>query len=364
MGTVYLGIDFHATKIVTHRIERMADGKIMRSNGSFFPEEISRFIPTLKGETYVCVEASSGVFEFCEKIESHVSKIFVIHPMGFRRMYLSGKKTDRIDAKKLAERMKVHIEDGDADDDFPSVWIPPRAIRELRDMFSCLDLIKKQINMLKNKIRSILRQYLNAMASNVVLEVMNPDEFEIPDHARFMVRGIQALLHNALLMKKQLEDRIKQAAIAYNEFTIRLLLTIYGVSVMSASAILSDVGCIERFASAKKFARYMRSAPKVNSSNDTTRIGSIDKAGRKTAFGYLVEGLYNIYGGNPGFSKFYKEKTKCKSKCRVRAALVRKTLVTIYYMWKNREEYRFKHEAVTLRKLKEVERIKKQIQAA
>jgi len=196
------------------------------------------------------------------------------------------------------------------------------------------------------------------------LAIMNVEEFDIPASSRWMIHSIQTILRATLTAKKELEQRIKRAAIAHDESTIKLLLTVYGVGILGASAILADAGCIERFKSAKKFSRYMRSSPRVASSNDATRIGSIDKAGRKTAFGYLVEGLVNIYSGNPHFKRFYERKTLGKSKCKVRAALVRKTLTAIFYIWKNREEYRFKHDQVTARKLREVERIIKSFQAA
>lgn len=364
MRQVYLGVDFHATKTVTHRIERLADGKPCRTNGSYYTEELPKLFRTLDHDTYVCVEASSGVFEFCDRIRPLVKEIVVIHPIAFRRMYLAGKKTDRVDAKRLADRMKAHIEDDDGRDDFPSVWIPPQRIRELREMFSCLEVLKKQITMQKNKIRSILRQKLIVLGREEALEIVDVDGYDIPESSRWMIRSLQSLLRSTLGAKKELEERIKRMAVDHDEATMKLLVTVYGVGLLGACAILSDAGCIERFKSAKKFSRYMRSSPRVASSNDMTRIGSIDKAGRKTAFGYLVEGLLNIYTGNPNFKKFYERKTMGKSKCKVRAALVRKTLTAIFYIWKNREEYRFKHDQVTDRKLREVERIKKSMQAA
>jgi len=364
MRTVYLGIDFHTTRIVWHRIERTADGKIVRTNGSFYPEQLPQFQRMLDGDTVVCVEASSGVFAFCDRLQPHVKKIHVIHPNKFRRLYLSGKKTDKVDAKSLADRLKAHCEDNDPKDDFPSVWIPPQAIRELREMFSSLKLLKAQIVMHKNKIRSVLRQYLHPRAQESGLEYMNIDELDLPETARLIIRQHQALLQMTLTLKKELEERIKRVAVRYDEETMKLLCTIFGVSVLGSSALLADVGCIERFKTPKRFAHYMRSAPWVETSNQTNRIGSIDKAGRKTAFGYLVEGLVNIYSGNPNFNQFYESKTKGKSKGKVRAALVRKTLITIYYVWKNREEYRFKHDRATQCKLKEIERIKNSFQAA
>jgi transposase len=364
MRAVYLGIDFHTTRIVWHRIERTTDGKIVRTSGSFYPEQLCQFIALLDKDTIICVEASSGVFEFCEFVEPYVKKIHVIHPNKFRRMYLSGKKTDKVDAKNLADRVKAHIEDNDPRDDFPSVWIPPRAIRELRDMFSSLKLLKTQIVMHKNKIRSILRQYMHPRAQTSGLEHMNAAELELPETARWIIRQHQTLLRSTLELKKEIEERIKRAAVTFDEETMKLLVTIFGVSVLGSSALIADVGCIERFKTSKRFAHYMRSAPCVASSNKTNRIGSIDKAGRKTAFGYLVEGLVNIYSGNPHFFRFYESKTKGKSKGKVRAAIVRKTLTAIYYMWKNREEYRFQHDRATQCKLKEIERIKNSIQAA
>jgi len=364
MGTVYLGIDYHSTKSVFHRIERTVEGKLVRTNGTFYTEDIPAFLEKLDRETYVCVEASSGVFEFCEMIQPRVKEVIVIHPLKFRSMYLSGKKTDKVDAKNLADRLKAHMEDDDGKDGFPSVWIPPRAVRELREMFSSLRVLKTQIGMHRNKIRSVLRQHMSRAAREDGLEYMTVEDLDVPETARGIIKCHQTLLQVTLQMKKELEERIKRASVAYDEPTMKLLVTIFGVSVMGSSSLLADVGCIERFKTAKRFAHYLRSAPRVDSSNETTRIGSLDKAGRKTAFGYLVEGLVNIYSGNPNFKKFYETKSKGKSKGKVRAALVRKTLTTIFYMWKKREPYRFEHDRVTQCKLKEIERIKISFQAA
>lgn len=364
METVYLGIDFHATKSVYHRIARTAEGKLVRTNGTFYTEDIPRFLETLDRETYVCVEASSGVFEFCELLQPRVKEVIVIHPNGFRRMYLAGKKTDKVDAKNLADRLKAHIEDDDEKDGFPSVWIPPRAVRELREMFSSLQLLKTQIGMHRNKIRSILRQHMSASARDDGLEYMKVDDLDVPETARWLIRQHQTLLTTTLQMKKELEVRIKRAAVAYDEPTMQLLVTIFGVSLMGSSALLADAGCIERFKTAKKLAHYLRSAPRVDSSNKTTRIGSLDKAGRKIAFGYLIEGLVNIYSGNPNYKSYYESKTKGKSKGKVRAALVRKTITTIFYMWKNRKAYSFPHDRVTECKLKEILKLKEVIQVA
>ena len=145
--------------------------------------------------------------------------------------------------------------------------------------------------MQKNKIRSILRQQLIVLGGDETLEIMNVAELNISESSRWMILQLQTLLCSTLSAKKELETRIKQAAVTYDEGTMRLLVTMYGVSVLGTAAVLSDAGCIERFKSAKKFSRYMRSTPRVDSSNETTRIGSIDKAGRKNGLWLFGRGI-------------------------------------------------------------------------
>ena len=365
MRQVYLGVDLHATKTLVHRVERCADGKLVRTNGTYYTEELDRLCRTLDKDTIVCVEASTGVFEFYDRISPFVKEVIIIHPRAFQGMYLSGKKTDKVDAKQLANRLKAHIEDDDGKDDFPTVWVPPQYVRELREMFSFLELLKKEITMNKNKIRAMLRQHLIVLAEDADdIVIMEVGDFNVPESVRWMIRQTQELLKSALQTKKELEEKIRRTAVLYDAPTMKNLATIFGVSLMGVSAVLADAGCIERFKTAKRFCRYMRSAPRVEISNETIRIGSLDKAGRKTAFSYLVEGLRNIYTGNPHFQSFYDKKGTSKSKGKVRAALIRKTLTAIYYMWKNREEYRWEHDEATTRKLKEIKRIEKSIQAA
>jgi hypothetical protein len=58
-------------------------------------------------------------------------------------------------------------------------------------------------------------------------------------------------------------------------------------------------------------------------------------------------------------NRFYTEKLYGKSKGKVRMAVIRKTLVTIYYMLKNKEYYRYMDEENHNRKKKEYERFLK-----
>jgi hypothetical protein len=72
-----------------------------------------------------------------------------------------------------------------------------------------------------------------------------------------------------------------------------------------------------------------------------------------------LQGLIHIINSNPKFKTFYDRKINGKSKGTVRSALVRKTFKSIYYMQKNEESYRYTDEVIYNKKLKQLEKTKK-----
>lgn len=62
---------------------------------------------------------------------------------------------------------------------------------------------------------------------------------------------------------------------------IEILTSMKGISVFTAIALISDGADIRRFANSKKCASYLRSAPGVYNSNETTRNVETNKVGKK-----------------------------------------------------------------------------------
>ena len=68
------------------------------------------------------------------------------------------RKTDKVDAEKLAIYLKMHIVSGEKL--VPEVYIPEKEIRYLRGLFTTVKLLRKQVGSTKNRIHSILKQNL------------------------------------------------------------------------------------------------------------------------------------------------------------------------------------------------------------
>ena len=137
---------------------------------------------------------------------------------------------------------------------------------------------------------------------------------------------------------------------------IGLLIGMSGISVFGAACIMADIVTIDRFKTSKRLTSYLRAAPRVDASNTTIHIGRLNKAGRKMAFEILLQSVNHLIEGNPNLLR-YTQHTAGKSKNKVRAAVVGRTIRQIFYILKNREPNRFLNQAPYHRKRKELEKL-------
>jgi Mn-containing catalase len=88
---------------------------------------------------------------------------------------------------------------------------------------------------------------------------------------------------------------------------IDILTSMSGISVVTAIALVADVITVTRFRNAKHFASYLRSVPRVESSNDKTIIKSTTKAGRKLSITLLSQSLNHFRDENKKLQRWYEK---------------------------------------------------------
>jgi transposase len=118
-------------------------------------------------------------------------------------------------------------------------------------------------------------------------------------------------------------EEIKKAGVPFMK-EIEILTSMSGISVITAIAIIADVIAVSRFRNSKHFTSYLRSAPRVESSNNKTVIKSTTKAGRKLAITLLSQSLNHFRDGTRKLQKWYEAAQIFKKKGVVRMALCRK----------------------------------------
>jgi transposase len=354
--SAYYGVDLHKEQITWHAILVSKNGYIGRTNGVVGTTKIlDDFVPLLDCQpSFLIVEASSSGFYFHSLVASHCKKALVVNPSAFRELFMTGKKTDRIDARKLADRLKYHIEMGEEDAGFPEVFVPDAEALAVRRLVTTYELLVKQGTQLKNQLKAVFASKIVFGYEDVldtgIDQALVDSRLDRADRA--IIKSLKAS-HDALMAEKEaIKREILEIGVARFRHEVELLIGISGVSIMGAVVFMSDVVTISRFASAKRLTAYLASVGKVDASGGTIRNGSLNKRGRRTAYRFILQGLIHIIAGNKGFSDFSKRHAGTRPN-KVRAAIVRKTFVTMYFMLKNEEPYRFFDERIYKRKKKE-----------
>jgi transposase len=118
---------------------------------------------------------------------------------------------------------------------------------------------------------------------------------------------------------------------------IEILTSMKGVSVFIAIAIIADIIEVSRFRNSKAFTSYLRSAPRVSSSNTSTSIRGINKNGRKVAATLLTQSLNHVLKVSGKLRRWYERLCRYKKSGLVRTGLRRRVLAEIYQMLKKGE---------------------------
>ena len=367
MEILYHGIDLHSNNFKLHFIHQK-DGIISnRGERRIYNAELEKkFIPMLTKNDYVCVEASTGSFAFANKIRPFVKSVKVINPHDFKSIYLSGKKTDKIDALKLAECLFAHVQNKELNfkDSFPEIYIPKQEIIELRSLFSSYELFKRQKTSLTNRIHSLIKQQFIPYQSTYLekeIKRIRAEQLLNPVFDKQIEIFETQITHLETEMKR-IKEMIKELAYKHLKNEISILMSIMGISFFTASAVMADIADINRFRKAKELCSYLRAGMRIDSSNRIKHVGKLNKRSRKLAFCMILQGLNHMVNYNAAYEDFKLRKTKGKSAGKVRCALVRKTIVAIFYMLRNKELWKYRNQDTYEKKLKEMEREIKKIE--
>jgi transposase len=339
---VMIGIDLHSNCFSVCLI--YDDGKKVKKEFDLNTVSLKQFYEYLNPETYVLVEASTNTFKFAELIRDKVKAVYVANTHKLKLISMVKKKTDKIDAEKLAIFLKMQITSGE--ELIKPVYIPEQTVQSLRALFTTYNMLKKQIGQVKNRIHSILKQNLYPFTKEYIFGKNNRNKINaiaLEESAKYQIEMLFQELEYLEGKMDEMEDKVKITGEEYYK-EINILTSMKGISVVTAIAIIADIGTVERFQNSKHFTSYLRSAPGIDSSNENQRITRTTKFGRELSVVLLSQALNHFRDSNPKLNrwcdkKIEKEKHK---KGKIRMALCRKVFSEIYQMLKKKEYHYYR----------------------
>lgn len=357
---VFHGIDLHSDSFVDVSLSTKEGSDLGKTETTkYYLDEASftSFKAKLSKEDYIIVEACTNAFWFQDQVKDLVKKCFILDVNKYKANI---NKTDKIDGKKLVKRLAFYVLAHGDQDDLPMVFIPPVEVRELRALFSTYQLNKKTMTQFKNRIHSILKENGIVISREDLSEAKKRENLlDIPLSKAWNFQ-IKTLLKQLEFVEQETEA-IKQLIYEHGsrlfKEEIELLLSIKGFSPLTAIALMSDVIDINRFPCVKKFCAYLRTAPKIKSSNKTTKVGSTNKFSRSLSCTLLSQSVNHFAKSGDYLSSFY-ERVKVGKKAGVyRMAMIRKILVCAYFMLKRKKTFYWTDTKLYTIKLREYKKL-------
>ncbi len=326
----YYGIDIHKKySVYTELDERgnvVSQGKLANDREAF-KEVIS------KAPARAVIEATGNWYHLHDLLEGMVEEVVVAHPLKTKAIASARIKTDKIDSRTLAQLLRT--------DFIPRSYIPPREIRELRELLRYrLSLVRIQTQV-KNKIHAILIKNGLEHPFTDLFGKKGLVWLKAVEMRPVYQMALQGYLHNLNTLKEEIRLVSREVdARAKADIRAMILKTHPGIGYYSALLILAEIGDIARFPSPSHLISYAGLNPSVHSSGGITRYGRISKEGSAYLRWITVEVATVAARHSPRLRDFHRHIAYKHGKNTANIALGRKILTSIYYMLRRGEEYK------------------------
>jgi len=298
-------------------------------------DEIESFARSrLARRDVVALEATFHSWAIVDLLAPHVGRVVVSNPLATKAIADAKIKTDKIDARVLSELLRL--------DYLPEVWTPDAATRERRATCARRAGLVSDVVRIKNRIHGVLAKTLVPKRKGDLFDRKGRlwlESLDLPEHAR---RQLESDLRLLGLAERELG--IHEAELvrgAWDDPRVKLLVTMPGVDVTVALAILAAIGDVDRFRDGDRLAAYLGLVPSTYQSGERCYHGHITKRGNCKARWLLIQAAQHL-AGHPGpLGVFFRRIEKHKNRNVAVVATARKLAVIAWRMLTTGEPYRY-----------------------
>jgi hypothetical protein len=171
-----------------------------------------------------------------------------------------------------------------------------------------------------------------ALSSEKGLAAVEAEPFDalVRIELRALVAQSRALHESVKELERAIEAEARKRK-GYDSLT-----SIKGIGTIGAAVLLTTIGDINDFASARHLASYFGLVPRVSNSNETMRSGRITKCGSKLGRTTLVQCGLIAMRFSPYLAAFHERVKKKRGSGKANIALARKLLDIVYRTLKNK----------------------------
>lgn len=335
----YVGIDLHKKTITVWVVNQERQKLDQKRFACSAPEIIVSYFKKL-GKFQAVVEATASYEWLVRLLEPLAERIVLAHPKKLRVIAESTRKSDKIDARLLAEFLALDM--------IPQAYRPTPRQREHRVLVRQRCYLQRRVTSIRNKIRRILSDY-NADRPDLFtvdgLEYLAQMKLSTAD--RFAVQQLLAEFefhHKSLKeLAAELKKFIAQAPAAEAEAR-ELLQSIPGVGPVTTEVVLSELADPKRFRSAKCVVAYAGMAPGQRESAGKKKELHIERTGSKMLRWVLVEAAWQLVRRTGRWQVTFERLSARIGRKKAIVAIARRLLGVMMALLKSGQPYRHAYE--------------------
>jgi transposase len=322
---MYVGLDVH--KRFCHGTMMSEDGAIVKQERfSNDPRSLDAFLGGVDGARVV-MEAGYCWQPLYDRLEMKGHDVRLAHPLKTKAIAQAKVKTDKVDARILAHLLRADL--------VPEAWVPPKEIRELRELVKRRAFLVRLRTKVKNRVHAEL-------AKRAIPPVKHP----FTRKGREVLQGLGIDAVSQLLPVLAVLDRqigevsavIDRTAVGNRD--AMLLTTMPGVGFYIALLLVAEIGDVHRFPDAERLCAGMGLVPSVRQSGSRTIYGPITKEGSRWVRWALTQAVHVHVRYDTRLSRFYRRLAHKKGTQVATVATARKMLTVVYWMLREQEPYR------------------------
>lgn len=317
----FIGVDLHKRMFMVSFFEADSGKHKLRS---YKLKAMDSFRKDLSKEDVVGVEAVGNTRYFVDEIKDYVKEIKVINPLQFSVISKSVKKTDKHDARMIAEFLSKGM--------IPEVRLKERKTSQINSLANTRDKLVKLRSILKNKIHNLLNSYgidTNREEFSSKQNLRSVLKYKVDPMVKLELEVIIEQIENLNKGIKKLDKEIEERGKDMDGF--ENITSIKGIGKKSGAILLSIIGDIKNFENEKKLAAYFGIVPRVSQSNEKVIYGRITKRGNKLGRTTLVQCTLTAIQYSSYLRTFY-EKIKAKKGSGKAIVATSKKLLGIIYI--------------------------------
>jgi len=305
------------------------------------PELLNNYLQRMfpGGKYYSAYEAGFCGYSIHRALNSYGIKNIVINAADIPTSQKDKlQKRDPIDSRKIARS----LENGS----LKGIYILDRDLEELRSLNRTRFYLMRDLRRSKNRIKSFLQYYGESIPAEFDnnqwtlkfvswLKQVQMKTFSGQDAFSHLIKSYEHHREQLVHLSRNIRIRIRE----YDNELYSLLKTISGIGPLTSSALITELGDINRFQCIKNLSSYVGLIPRVRESGETVHVGGITFRCNTFLRTLLIEASWQAIRMDPALMQYYQKHVINNKGHKVIIKVARKLLNRISYVMKNRKPY-------------------------